>query len=558
MLYTTESLARASEKEGAQSRIHLNQVGFLPAEPKRAVVVTSRTLTDPAFHLLEEKTGVVRYTGTLTPFKQTKEKAASAEWIANFMALQSPGRYRVRLADGTLSPPFAIGANLYQDLFPLMESYFDIQQCGPQTCPKRMPCHLDDGIIHGGPHDGKPLDATGGWHDAGDYMKFVETTSYAVALLLLACDLQPSLAMKSAGAQFSPLLARAKVGLDWLLKMHPSPQEFYYQVGDKNDHNRWRLPENDSSAGRRSWRPRPVLFGIGANLAGRTAAAFAMASRLYKRTEPAFAARCLASAQTVYQLGRTHPRPLSTQPHDFYPEESGDDDMEWGAAELFKATRNPAYRKQALAYAEEVDAAKEPISVYSTAALAHFALVPHTSGEDRETLLGYLQTDADKMQRHMRDAYRLATPYVWGTAEAATGAALPCLLYARLTGDKAAADVARRQRDYILGCNPFGLSCLIGAGARFPRSPHHQIAALGKFQLNGALIAGPTSLKIFKDQDFSKKDVAYSVPADQIHHTDPDKIGVYQDNVHDYVINEPAIDYTAQFLLLSSFYLPDR
>ena len=89
------------------------------------------------------------------------------------------------------------------------------------------------------------------------------------------------------------------------------------------------------------------------------------------------------------------------------------------------------------------------------------------------------------MRRQMHGAYGLATPYVWGTAEAATGVALTCLLYAKLSGDKSAAEVARRQRDYILGCNPFGLSCLIGAGTRFPQSPHHQIAAIDKFQLNG-------------------------------------------------------------------------
>ena len=73
----------------------------------------------------------------------------------------------------------------------MMESFFGMQQCGAQSSPLRKPCHLDDGIIRGGPRDGQPFDATGGWHDAGDYLKFVETTSYAVALMLFACDLHP-------------------------------------------------------------------------------------------------------------------------------------------------------------------------------------------------------------------------------------------------------------------------------------------------------------------------------------------------------------------------------
>jgi len=539
------------------NQVHVNQVGYLPDEPKRAVVALMKSLANQTFHVVEEKTGVLRGSGDLTAAHRTGSNAQEQERIADFSALRRPGRYRIRIADGTLSPPFAIGAAIYADLFPLMESYFGIQQCGRQSSPLRRPCHLDDGIIRGGPRDEQSCDASGGWHDAGDYLKFVETTSYAVGLMLLACDLHPQLTAHPAGASsLSPLLVQARVGLDWLLKMHPTPQEFYYQVGDKSDHDRWRLPETDSAAGRKSWHARPVFFGIGANLAGRSAAAFAMASRLYKRADPAFAVRCLAAAKSVYQLGLKHPRPLSTQPHAFYPEESGDDDMEWGAAELFKATRSPSYLRQALAFADEVDVAGEQVSVYTTNGLAHFALYPHAAGEPRDNLLGYLKSDADRMRRQSEGAYGLATPYVWGTAETATGVALTCLLYAKLSGDKAAADVARRQRDYILGCNPFGLSCLIGAGTRFPQAPHHQIAAIGKFQLNGGLIAGPASLEVFEEQDFSPKNLEYSVPSRQVASLDSAKVGIYQDSVHDFVTNEPALDYTSQFLLLTAFYLP--
>jgi len=556
-LSSSQSASKAASEEIDLPQIHLNQVGYLPGEPKRAVVLGVKSLADASFHLTEEKTGSVCFSGRLTPADHSRPKSSAHAWIADFSALRRPGRYRVRLAEGTLSPPFGIDAAVYAPLFPLMESYFGIQQCGMQSSKLRNACHLDDGIIKGGPRDGQPFDATGGWHDAGDYLKFVETTSYAVVLMLFACDLRPRLLTRPTGVTgLPPLLARAKVGLDWLLKMHPTPKEFYYQVGDKSDHEHWRLPEDDSLAGRKRWRPRPVFFGIGANLAGRTAAAFAMASRLYKRTNPAFAARCLSAAQSVFALGLKHPHSLSTQPHDFYPEENGDDDMEWGAAELFRATRKPEYLRQALAFADEVDAAGEQVSVYTTNALAHYALYSQVTGENRATLLGYLRSDADRMRKRMQGAYGLATPYVWGTAEAATGVALTCLLYAKLSGDSHAAEVARHQRDYILGCNPFGLSCLIGAGTRFPKSPHHQVAAISKFQLNGGVIAGPASLEVFEKQDFSSKRLEYSVPEKHISKLDAAGIGVYQDSARDYVTNEPAIDYTAQFLLLTAFYLP--
>src|SRR5207237_7751774 len=108
---------------------------------------------------------------------------------------------------------------------------------------------------------------------------------------------------------------------------HPSPTELYYQVGDEDDHEAWRLPDVDCIECDPSWEPRAVHYGVGANLAGRTAAALAMGSRIYRRHDRAFAARCLAAAESVYKLGLNNRRIVSTLPGDFYPEKTWEDDM---------------------------------------------------------------------------------------------------------------------------------------------------------------------------------------------------------------------------------------
>ena len=56
--------------------------------------------------------------------------------------------------------------------------------------------------------------------------------------------------------------------------------------------------------------------------------------------------------------------------------------------------------------------------------------------------------------------------------------------------------------------------------------------------------------------DFNAKNLEYSVPVKKVSTLDSAEVGVYQDSVHDFVTNEPAIDYTSQFLLLTAFYLP--
>ena len=114
-------------------------------------------------------------------------------------------------------------------------------------------------------------------------------------------------------------------------------------------------------------------------------------------------------------------------------------------------------------------------------------------------------------------------------------------------------------RDFILGCNPFGLSCLVGAGTRYPLFPHHQIANIRNIELSGAVVGGPCDAKTYNDEHIHLDDVEFGsmspspVPADD----SKDEVGVYHDVVEDYVTNEAAIDYTSTFLLLTAFYTPE-
>ena len=553
------------ERKVVEARVHINQVGFLPGEAKRAVIPATGAIVGNSFTVVDDDvTPQPRYSGKLQAYagpNGAKYGHYDHHFFADFGELTRPGRYRLRLSDGHLSPPFSIGSDVYSRMVPLVLKYFDVQTCGTQKSAHRGDCHVDDGVISGGPRDGERIDASGGWHDAGDYMKFVETTSYVTALMLFAYDhYRRQFPAHVPSGRMPQMLAYAKVGLDWLLKMHPSPREFYYQVGDDTDHDTWRLPEEDCSAHCDNWEPRPVYAGVGANLAGRTAVALAMASRLYRPYDHRYADRCLASAQTAYQLGMENRRVLTTSPADFYPEQTWVDDMEWAAAALYRATGRRDYLQQALDFSIQAGPANDQTSVYNTHALAHYTLFPYASPAQREILLGYLRSDADLTRRRAENPYCLGTPYIWGTAEAAAGAAITSLLYAGLSGEKEYVDLARCQRDFILGCNPFGLSCVIGAGTRYPFFPHHQIANIRNIELSGALVGGPASVGIFEQQKISMEGVEFSTQTEgpALAKDPPDEIGVYHDAVQDFVTNEPANDYTAKFLLLTAFYIdPD-
>ena len=101
---------------------------------------------------------------------------------------------------------------------------------------------------------GGQIDASGGWWDAGDYLKFVQTTSYTVDLMLAGIRDFPAQMGAGSGADFT---AEAKFGLSWLLRMwNDSTRTLYFQVGigegnaaAVGDHDIWRLPQADDTFG---------------------------------------------------------------------------------------------------------------------------------------------------------------------------------------------------------------------------------------------------------------------------------------------------------------------
>jgi len=204
---------------------------------------------------------------------------------------------------------------------------------------------------------GAVIDASGGWWDAGDYMKFVETHSYVVALMLVGVRDFPN--QMGAGSTASNFTAEAKFGLDWLQKMwDDNSKTFYYQVAVASgghayvgDHDIWRLPQVDDTY-QNCISPyeyicnRPVFqntaggaaASISPNLAGRMASSLAECYQVFKASNSTYADQCLLSAEHIFDLANTAPGQLLTAgPYDFYPEVEWRDDLELAATELYLA-----------------------------------------------------------------------------------------------------------------------------------------------------------------------------------------------------------------------------
>ena len=166
----------------------------------------------------------------------------------------------------------------------------------------------DGYTLYGPMPDSTHIDATGGWHDASDYLQYVSTSANATYHLLAAYRDFPNVFKDECQAnglqgrnEKADVLDEAKWGLEWLIKMNPRDDWMYNQLADDRDHQGMRLPKEDSFYGKGY--ERPVYFctgepqGLGkytnratgvASTAGKFCSAFAFGHELFNSVDKSF------------------------------------------------------------------------------------------------------------------------------------------------------------------------------------------------------------------------------------------------------------------------------
>ncbi|HEY2550877.1 MAG TPA: glycoside hydrolase family 9 protein [Streptosporangiaceae bacterium] len=611
---------------GPAAVIRVDQVGYPATAPKLGEIMTSAAMPGGVGWVLVRagqaggKCAVVA-SGTARQDLGSWSKRYGWVWAVSFSGVRQSGSYRLGLASdpSVTSPWFPVGpaAQVYARPLANALSFYQNERDGPdfirsplRSAPGdlsdenamtyRTPPVNGDGDFKGSLAKYATrvrINASGGWFDAGDYLHFVDTTSYTEAVLLQGIASFPGQMGSSGQVSFT---SEAKFGLDFLLRMwNERTRTLYYQVGTGEandryfgDHDIWRLPQADDhymgANPRYQYIRHPPVFRAGKpgspispNLAGRLAADFALCYRVFRTADPGYASRCLQSAETVYGLAGTHwkGRLLTVIPFDFYGETTWRDDMMLGATELALSLRSAGsqtalprslpvrsattYLRDAATWAGQWvtggSATSDTLNLYNVSALADYELYlalgadpPSGLAVTRRQLLGNLLAQISKARAiGAKDPFGFGFAWdQWDTTTHGAGLSVMANEYDALTGRPVFAALAERWLDDILGANAWGVSLIVGDGAVFPDCMQHQIANLvgsadGKPPvLAGAAVEGPNSFAATGTVPSMRRCVANgpgNVPykAFSGHHA------LFADNVQSYSTVEPAIDLTA-------------
>jgi hypothetical protein len=158
--------------------IPVSHLGFLCDARKRAVLPAGAgsrfVLQDMGVHTKETLGEFEDWEAVLERPPESASGAFGDALVCEFSSWTRPGLYRLVVPGTALrSPTFPIHDGVFSSLPRLLLDYLHDQRCGPFENEWRGPCHMDDAVLS---ESGEPVDAVGGWHDAGDTRQWMAHT----------------------------------------------------------------------------------------------------------------------------------------------------------------------------------------------------------------------------------------------------------------------------------------------------------------------------------------------------------------------------------------------
>lgn len=475
--------------------VKVNQLGYKASDYKKATV-SSKDAT--SFDVIDTASGESVYHGELSNSKF--DSAAFEDYkIADFSELVTDGTYKVVTDTGLESYEFEIKDNIYDDLYKDTVLMLYKQRCGVAT-EKAIAgdfahgvCHNETAVVWG---TEKALDVSGGWHDAGDYGRYVVSGAKTVADLFLAVEdseaaLSDDLGIPESGNKVPDLLDEARYELEWMLKMQDAESGGVYHKVTCAVFPDTVIPEEETD---------PLIISPISNTAtGDFAAVMAKAAVLYNEYDKDFAAECLAAARNAWtyleehqgDAGFTNPESIETGE---YPDNYDEDEYLWAAVELYIATNEDTYKDYINTAMEDISSIKSGLG---WADVGFYGLYDYCMYvDDNKDMEALLIKEADSLKSAIsEDAYgsSLGMTYPWGSNMSVANNGMLLVMAYHVTEDISYLEPAKYQLDYILGRNAVGYCYVTGYGDLSPLHTHHRPSQVLGESMPGMLVGGANS-----------------------------------------------------------------
>lgn len=549
----------ASTAPGARL-VAVDQAGYPTLARKEAII----TAFADSFHVVAAGSRSVVFRG-IVEMASLGDPATGLElYKADFTTFTQPGSYLVRTSAGDTSAHFTIGDAVYASVARAALKGFYFQRCGTALLPAHAglwnhpACHTaTDAFFHASAESTGYALSVGGWHDAGDYGKYIVNAGVTVGTLLLAYEVVPAsfayddLGIPESGNGVPDILDEVRYELNWMLSMQAAGGGVFFKI-TKPQFEGFIMPQNDT--GFRS------IYRISSTATGDFAAVMARAARMYRAFDTTFANRCLAAAAKAWEYLVAHPSIVPTNgftnPPGTATGEYGDgndsDERLWAAAELYLARGDAgthAYFRTNYATGGIINNEMAWPDVRALAQVAYMrgtiaGIDVPTQQNIRTSLTNYCGAILT-----LRDnsGFRTALSpggYNWGCNSSLLNKAV-LLLVGRVSGGPAEWEAAAlEQLHYVLGTNAHALSFVTGIGERSVMNPHHRPSASdGVNAPVPGLIAGGPNRNITQDPVLQSHFTASTPPA-----------LCYIDDLGSYASNEIAINWNAPLVFVAGYF----
>ena len=487
--------------DNATADIRLNQVGFYPDAPKKAVVAVAGA--GDRFAVVSEADGKKVFEGKLSQ-TLTWPLAGETVRIADFSGLRMPGRYALYVEGAGYSYPFSIADNILNAPLRAAVKSFYYQRAGFALEEKyagqwaRPAGHPDQEVMFH-PSTGRSgmTVSNKGWYDAGDYGKYVVNGAFSLGQMLFLHEQYPeilpdgALHIPESGNGVSDLLDELKYEMDWLLQMQDEDGGAFFKLTTLK-FGGMKLPHE--------LKLQRYIIGKGTAPSLNLAAVAAKMSRAYAKIDPEYAQTCRQAALRAWEWAVAHPDRPYKNPEDVKTGEYSDADFSgeffWAAAELYVATKNEKYLPYLEKNMSDFEFRENESWANFTNFLGAFTLLNHapelplTAGV-RNKLLKTAEILA--AQTAGNDYFQPVDAFFWGSNSDVLNAAMILATAYRMDPKPVFLTATRETTDYVFGKNANAQCFLTGYGNRSPMHIHHRPSAADGIDapVPGFVVGGP-------------------------------------------------------------------